>query len=96
MYTVSKLLSQTPDSAKGLSHLSQELRPSVESGKALARTSRANKNIQIICLRFSSEGLRDLGKFNRRLPKLVWELHTNFAEIQMQDSTFDATATPTF
>jgi hypothetical protein len=30
---------------------------------------------------FVREGLRDLGKFNRRLPKLVWELHTNFAEI---------------
>ena len=29
----------------------EELRPSVESGKALARTSRANKKIQIICLR---------------------------------------------
>jgi hypothetical protein len=45
-----------------VSTLSQELRPSVESGKALARTSRANKNIQIMCLRFSSEGLRNLGK----------------------------------
>ena len=30
---------------------------------------------------FVREGLRDLGKFNRRLPKLVWELYTNFAEI---------------
>jgi hypothetical protein len=42
------------------------------------------------------QGLRNLGKFNRRLPKLVWEIHTNFAEIQMQESTFDTTATPSF
>ena len=42
---------------------------------------------------FLQEGLRYLGKFNRRLSKLVWELHTNFVEIQTQQPTFDATAT---
>jgi hypothetical protein len=40
---------------------------------------------RLIIFGFSKEGLRNLGKFSRGLPKLIWDLHTNFAEIKMQE-----------
>ena len=64
--------------------LSQELRPSFESGKALARIA-GRLDYFYYWPRFSVEGLRNLGKFSRGLPKLIWDLHTNFTEIKMQE-----------
>ena len=47
--------------------------------------SRADILRLIIIFGFSKEGLRNLGKFSRGLPKLIWDLHTNFTEIKMQE-----------
>jgi hypothetical protein len=47
--------------------------------------SRADIPRLIIIFGFSKEGLRNLGKFSRGLPKLIWDLHTNFTEIKMQE-----------
>lgn len=70
--------------------ISQELRPFFWGGPETKGARRGGLvagrlTPAVLLFPFSKEGLRNLGKLSRGLSKLIWELHTNFIEIEMQE-----------